>query len=149
MCSSDLTTDIRPRVVLDEWLSQGLVSLDGQDRVVLNATAYLPKPGGEEQVFFLGRNLHDHVAAGAGNVMAEDKPPFLDRAAHYDRVSPETARQIEIEARQIVDRALQDVNRMALALIDAEEAAAQPGASVGARVNVGVYIYREDGVPPA
>lgn len=138
-----VTTDVRPRALLEEWVGQGLIRLDDEDRVHLNVAAFLPDPGGEEQAFFLGRNLHDHLAAGAANVLAQGLPPFLDRSAHYDRVSPEIARRIEAEARDIVTRALWDINRSALSMIDAEKAeAAGPGTE--ARVNVGVYIYREE-----
>ena len=153
-----VTTDVRPRALLEEWVGQGLIRLDDEDRVHLNVAAFLPDPGGEEQAFFLGRNLHDHIAAGTANVLAQGTPPFLDRSAHYDRVSPETARRIEAEAREIAMRALWDINRSALAMIDAEEAGGPPspdtsrqdndeGGSVraaAARVNVGVYVYRED-----
>ena len=148
-----VTTDIRPRALLEEWVGQGLIRLDDEDRVHLNVAAFLPDPGGEEQAFFLGRNLHDHLAAGSANVLAQGTPPFLDRSAHYDRISPEIARRIEAEAREIALRALWDINRVALGMIDAaeaadgagqepERAAAEPTAA--ARVNVGVYVYRED-----
>lgn len=148
-----VTTDIRPRALLEEWVGQGLIRLDDEDRVHLNVAAFLPDPGGEEQAFFLGRNLHDHLAAGSANVLAQGTPPFLDRSAHYDRISPEIARRIEAEAREIALRALWDINRVALGMIDAAEAAGGSGQeperaaaepTAAARVNVGVYVYRED-----
>ena len=138
-----VTTDIRPRAMLDEWVGQGLVRLDDEDRVHLNVAAFVPDPGGEEQAFFLGRNLHDHLAAGTANVLAEGTPPFLDRSAHYDRVSPETARRIEEASREIAMRALQDINRLAMTMIEAEEAGAGPAPDATARVNIGVFVYRE------
>jgi hypothetical protein len=36
---SSVTRDMRPRAVLDEWLSEGVVHLDAGDRVVLSAAA--------------------------------------------------------------------------------------------------------------
>lgn len=138
-----VTTDIRPRAMLDEWVGQGLVRLDDEDRVHLNVAAFVPDPGGEEQAFFLGRNLHDHLAAGTANVLAEGTPPFLDRSAHYDRVSPETARRIEEASREIAMRALQDINRLAMTMIESEEAGAGPAPDATARVNIGVFVYRE------
>ncbi len=144
-----VTTDIRPRAMLDEWVGQGLVRLDDEDRVHLNVAAFVPDPGGEEQAFFLGRNLHDHLAAGAANVLAEGAPPFLDRSAHYDRVSPETARRIEEVSREIVMRALQDINRLAMTMIEAEEADTGPAPDAAARVNIGVFVYREGEGPAA
>lgn len=144
-----VTTDIRPRAVLEEWVDQGLVTLDEQDVVHLNVGAFVPKSGGEEQVFFLGRNLHDHIAAGADNVMADAAAPFLDRSAHYDRVSPDLARRIEADAREIANRALREINERALAMIDAEETGGGHANGDAARVNIGVYVYRAEGPPPA
>jgi hypothetical protein len=144
-----VTTDIRPRAALEEWIGLGLVGLDAEDRVHLNVDAFLPRPGGEEQVFFLGRNLHDHLAAGAANVLAEQQAPFLDRSAHYDQVSPETARRIEDVSRVVATRALAEINRLALEMIAAEEASPPQSVPPTARVNVGVFIYRDDAPPRA
>jgi hypothetical protein len=141
-----VTTDIRPRAVLDDWLAQGLIRVDEQDRVHLDVSAFLPRPGAREQLFFFGRNLHDHLAAGSANVLAPDQAPFLDRSAHYDRISHATARRIELAAREVVDRALREINATALRMIDeAEAAGVPPGADAGARINVGVFVYRDDG----
>src|SRR5262249_52862842 len=66
-----LNTDIRPRVVLDEWLRLGIAHLDDQDRVCLNVQAFIPAKGSEEMTYYFGRNLHDHIAAAAHNMMVE------------------------------------------------------------------------------
>ncbi len=138
---ASVTTDVRPRAVLDEWLSQGLATLDAQDRVHLNSAAFIPRAGGDEQLFFFGRNLHDHVAAAAANIAARDAAPFMDRSVHYDRLSPAMTRRLEDEARAISVRALVDLNRIAMELLEAEPAdTAETG-----RINFGVFVYREDG----
>lgn len=143
-----VTTDIRSRVVLDEFLARGLIEIDADDRVRLSQAAYLPAPGTDAQAFFLGRNLHDHVAAGSANILASGAAPFLDRAAHYDRLSPAVAQLIEAEARAIARRALEQLNLFAQAAIDAAanetaEERSAPDQAV-ARVNMGVYVYRDD-----
>src|SRR5208283_4403795 len=60
-----VTTDVRPRAVLVDWVSQGLVTLDADERVRLNTAAFIPRPGSTEQIFYFARNLHDHIAAAA------------------------------------------------------------------------------------
>jgi hypothetical protein len=135
-----VTKDVRPRAVLDEWLSEGLVHLDGDERVVLNVAAFIPRPGREEQLFYFGRNLHDHIAAASANVSAAGKAPFMDRSVHYDGLAVAAAEQLETLGRDAAMRLLIDINRAAMALADAHD----PPVGTTRRVNVGIYIYAED-----
>ncbi len=139
-----VTRDVRPRAVLDEWLSQGIVSLDAQDRVHLSAAAFLPQPGREEQLFYFARNLHDHIAAASANVLAPGPAPFLDRSVHYDRLPVAAAAELERLGREAAQRLLLEVNRHAMALAAVEAPAGAPTR----RVNLGVYLLAED-EPPA
>lgn len=142
---TSVTRDVRPRTVLDDWIGQGLVTLDADGRVHLSIRAYVPRPGGQEQLFYFARNLHDHIAAAAANVTAAGPAPFLDRAAHYDRLRPETAAAIEAMARQAAQDLLVRINRSALALAEADDAAGPaPDGEPLRRVNLGLYIYGED-----
>jgi hypothetical protein len=142
VCS--VTTDIRSRAVLDDWLSQGLVRMAPEDHVVLNAEAFIPRPGGQEQLFYFARNLHDHVAAAVANISAEDAAPFLDRSVHYDELAPGQARELEAFARDAAMRALLEVNRKALELVDANET---PNGQATHRVNFGAFVFSEDDTP--
>lgn len=137
---SEVTTDVRPRALLDDWINQGLAHLDDSDRVHLDVVAFLPKPGSDEQAFFLGRNLGDHIAAGSANMVADGPAPYLDRAAHYDRLSPDTARRIEAMMRAHSEQALRDINALAMAEIDRDDGADESRA----RVTLGVFVYRDD-----
>ncbi len=139
---ASVTRDVRPRAVLDDWLSQGIVSLDADDRVHLSAAAFLPQPGREEQLFYFARNLHDHIAAASANVLAEGAAPFVDRSVHYDRLAPAAAAELERLGREAAQRVLLEVNRHAMRL--ATEPA--PG-SPTRRVNFGVYLLAEDETP--
>ena len=144
-----VTRDVRPRAVLDDWIAQNIVSLDADGRVRLNEAAFIPRRGGEEQMFFFARNLHDHVAAACANVGAAGPAPFLDRSVHYDRLGPDAAAKLEAAGREAAQRMLLDVNRTALALVEAEEADGTSPASAAAarRVNLGVFLYAEDEPP--
>jgi len=142
---ANVTTDVRPRALLEEWLSQGLIRIDELDYVHLNTAAFIPRPGGEEQLFFFGRNLGDHIAAATANLTAQDRAPFLDRAVHYDGMTAETLRRLEDAARAAAMRALLEVNRLASDLADSQPAApAAPEGRASGRINFGVYIYRDD-----
>ncbi|WP_245447515.1 DUF6502 family protein [Methylobacterium sp. 17Sr1-1] len=133
---ASVTRDLRPRAVLDEWLDRGLVTLDPQERIVLSEAAFVPSGGGSQQLYYFGRNLHDHIAAAVTNIL-EEKPRFFERAVHYDGLSPELARRLEGRAREIAMEALQQANREAHAACETD-----PGGE--ARWNFGIYIYSED-----
>jgi hypothetical protein len=140
-----VTKDLRARAVLDEWLSQDLVRLDAQDRVVLNVDAFVPRPGRDEQMFYFGRNLADHVAAAAANVSAVGKAPFLDRSVHYDALPVVAATQLEAMGREAAVRMLLEINRQAMRIAEAHD----PPTGPTRRVNLGVYLFSEDEPPAA
>jgi hypothetical protein len=136
-----VTTDVRPRAVLDDLLSHGIVWVGPDDRVRLNTDAFIPRPGGEEQLFYFARNLSDHAAAAVGNITAAGLPRFLDRSVHYDRLTAAQAGQLEAFAREAAIRVLLEVNRRALELtelmLDEAETAQR-------RVNFGVYVFDDE-----
>ncbi len=115
------TSDVRPRAVLDDWLNHGIVTVDAADRVVLDTAAFVPRPGSAEQLFYFGRNLHDHMSAAAANVLARNEAPFLERAAHYDHLSPATVARLEAMGRDAARRLLTDFNRQALDMMDTND----------------------------
>jgi hypothetical protein len=141
-----VTTDIRPRAVLDDLLSHGVVVMDADDRVQLNTEAFIPRAGGDEHLFYFARNLHDHLAAAAANISAVEAPPFLDRSVHYDRLTQAQLHTLREYARAAAIRVLLDVNRLAQELTEAtpESASAESG-----RINLGVYVFDETERPAA
>jgi hypothetical protein len=140
-----VTTDVRPRAVLDDLIGHGVVTVDPDDRIHLNTDAFIPRPGGEEQLFYFARNLHDHVAAAVANIGAAGVPRFLDRTVHYDRLTPAQAEALEGYARAAAMRVLLDVNRQALELT---ESASDTDPAEQRRINFGVYVFDEN-EPPA
>jgi hypothetical protein len=137
---ASVTRDVRPRAVLDEWLDRKLVVIDDQDRAVLVEAAYVPRSGDDPQLYYLGRNLHDHIAAAVANVEAPS-PQFLERAVHYDGLTKELAEQLQQRSREVAMQALQKLNR--------EAHAASDGVPPGQwRWNFGVYVYSEEVVRP-
>jgi len=138
-----VTKDLRSRAVLDEWISQDLVRIDAQDRVILNVDAFVPRPGRDEQMFYFGRNLHDHLAAAAANVSAVGKAPFLDRSVHYDALPMAAAEQLQAMGRAAAVQMLLEINRRAMELAEAPNDTGGPTR----RVNLGVYLYSEDDLP--
>jgi hypothetical protein len=138
---ASVSTDIRPRTILDELARQGLVVQDG-DRVTLTGTALT---GGAEdhRLVFFAANLGDHLAAAAENLLAEE-PPFLERAVFYTRLTPAAVDALEARARELG----QDL----LLSLDAESRAAQEADRLDPdnteRYRFGLYFYREGADKP-
>ncbi len=132
-----VSSDVRPRAVLDEWLRLGVVEVDGDDRVHLKGDAFVPRQGFDETAYYFGRNLRDHIAASSHN-LAGDGSPLLERAVYYDKLTPDSIAVLEKLARDIGVDALVRINREALRLADGDEG--KPGA--GQRMSVGIYFYR-------
>jgi len=130
-----VTKDLRPRAVLDEWLDRKIVVIDEKGRVVLTEAAVAPSRGDDRQLHYFGRNLHDHIAAAVENVTSHPSP-FLERAVHYEGLSEDVARQLEAAARQLAMDALLAANREAQALHRSDDGGDW-------RWNFGVYVYRE------
>jgi hypothetical protein len=133
---SSVSKDIRSRVILDEWLRIGIAHLDEMDRVCLNTDAFIPENGYEEKAYYFGQNLHDHIAAGAHNLLGQ-RPPFLDRSVYYDRLSPASVAELSELSRKLGMEALVAVNKRAeiLQKQDAEKTDAVQ------RINFGVYYF--------
>ena len=138
-----VTKDMRPRAILDSWLAEGVVSIDADERVVLNEAAFVPQPGQDAQLFYFGRNLHDHIAAACANITAAGTAPFLDRSVHYDRLPADVADRLVAISREAAQKMLLEINRAALRMTDA----AEPDMLPTRRVNLGVYLYLDDDRP--
>ena len=145
---ASVTTDVRPRALLDEWLETGVATLDAEGAVCLERAAFVPRGDRGQQMFFFGRNLHDHIAAAAANVAATGAPPFLERTVHYDGLSAEASGALESAGREAAESVLLLVNRAASAIADQDDAASA-GQERRHRVNFGVYVYREEERPRA
>jgi hypothetical protein len=133
---ASITKDVRPRAVLDEWLDRRLVAINGNEEIVLLDTAFVPRGDDDRKWYYLGRNLHDHVAAAATNV-SSPAPRFLERAVHYDGLSPKLAKRLEARSRELAMDALKIANR------EANRALAKDKGGKS-RWNFGVYVYSED-----
>lgn len=136
---TSITKDVRPRAVLDEWLDRKLVSIDADDNIVLADTGFVPRGEDDNKWYYLGRNLHDHIAAAAANV-SDARPIFLERAVHYDGLSPQLARRLEARSRELAMDALKTANR------EANRALAKDKGG-DSRWIFGSYIYVEDATP--
>jgi hypothetical protein len=131
-----ISKDIRPRVVLDEWLRQGLIRVDDTDLIHLNNAAFVPREDFDDLAYYFGRNLRDHIAA-SGHNLSGDTPPMLERAVYYEKLTPQSIAELAAYTRKLAMQTLVTVNKKAFALARRDKGA--PGASH--RITFGAYFF--------
>ncbi|WP_166365786.1 DUF6502 family protein [Pseudomonas akapageensis] len=142
-CSFDalvakVSTDIRARVVLDEWLRLGVVRVDEQDQVHLEVQAFVPQKGFDEKAAYLGHNLHDHGCAAVHNLSGEGVP-FFERSVHYDALAPISVEVLREAVANEGMQALFSFNRLAAELESHDLQSLEPRQ----RITIGLYFYTE------
>jgi len=131
-----ISKDIRPRVVLDEWLRLGLIQVDDKDFIHLNSAAFVPREDFDDLAYYFGRNLRDHIAA-SGHNLSGDTPPMLERAVYYEKLTPHSIAELAAYTRKLAMQTLVAVNKKAFELARRDKGA--PGASQ--RMTFGAYFF--------
>ena len=104
--------DIRPRVILDEWIRLGVAhEEDGQ--VVIDTGAFTPERGFDEKAFFFGKNTQDHINAASHNLRGL-KPSYFDRSVYYDNLTQSSVAELGELADSLGMQALTKMNNEAL-----------------------------------
>ena len=135
---ASVNSDIRSRVVLDEWLRLGVVRFDDERRVCLNSDAFVPSEGFDEKAFYFGHNLHDHAAAATHNLLGS-QPAFLERSVHYDALSPASIQLLAGQSQELGMQVLLALNKNALAAEQNDVNDVSPRQ----RMTFGIYFYSE------
>ena len=127
--------DIRPRVILDEWLRLGIAHIEN-NKLELNTGAFTPDKGFDEKAFFFGKNLQDHISAGSENLQGRN-PPYFDRSVYYDNLSKTSVQELAQLADQLGMQALTKMNQAAL-----NKQREDNGQSLSNfRINFGIFNY--------
>lgn len=130
--------DLRPRVILDEWLRVGIVDEDQEKRLSLNVDAFVPAQGVEQKAFFLGMNVGDHLDAVTHNIQGKT-PPFFERCVYYDELSGASVAELRALVEEKAMETLKAINERAMALKARDS---EQGGGLY-RFNVGTYVYHE------
>lgn len=133
-----VSSDVRGRAMLDELLRLGAVT-EGADGIALSAGGFAPRQGFSEMTELFAANLADHAAAASANLQGQAN--FLEQAMYVDRITAQSAQDLQHSAVQAWAKALPPVLAEAQARSDAD--AGQAG-NVH-RVRFGVYFYSTEG----
>lgn len=139
---SSVSKDVRPKVILEEWLRLGIVRLEG-DQVVLKKSAFVTNKEFKEMAYYLGHNVHDHMASCVNNILANEEP-MLERSVYYACLTESSVNELNAVASKKGDELLQHLNKQAIKLYDADK----DKDDATYRMRLGVYWYQAqlDGV---
>jgi hypothetical protein len=134
-----VSSDVRPRAVLDELLRLGVVH-DSDAGVALEGSGFAPRQGFEEMSWLFAANLQDHAAAAAANLQGEGN--FLEQAVFVDQVSADSTERLHKVSVAAWKQAFKSVMQEAQQSFDADTAKPEPG-QARHRARFGVYFYSE------
>lgn len=140
------TKDFRPKVVLDEWLNAGIVTIK-ESLIYLKVDAFIPSQDIEKKIMYLGRNVGDHLAAARSNVMSDDAL-FLERSVYYDELNDASVKELNDMAREEGMKLLLKINKRALELQQRDKLSdlqsSKESIDCQKRINFGMYFFNDD-----
>ena len=137
----EVSRDKHPRSILDDWLKQGLVELDENNRIHLRQQGYTAGEDVEEKLFFAGKNIAEHLDTVSHNLSRPDQPRF-ERALYYRRLTARSVEEIEALAQQELLDALTRINRAAAQKQQQDKGLDHEAAH---SVHVGAYLSKTGG----
>ena len=134
---SSVSKDVRSRVILEEWLRLNIIRLK-DDYVVLNKSAFVTNKEFKEMAYYLGHNVHDHMASCVNNIL-EENDPMLERSVYYASLTESSVNKLKATANKKGNDLLQHLNKQAIKLYDADK----DKEDATYRMRLGVYWYQK------
>ncbi len=135
-----ISSDIRPRAVLDELLRLGMVDeADGQIRLLV--PGFVPRQGFADMAGLLRDNLHDHAAAASQNL--DGQRNYLEQSIFVDELTAESAHAVHVAAARAWRQAFRTVMRVAQDRFDHDQTHAEAQQRIH-RARFGSYFYAAD-----
>jgi hypothetical protein len=141
---ASISKDVRPRVLLDELERLGVAAQSDPDHVELLVSAFVPQKDRSQRLFYLGRNVHDHLAACAHN-LAQREPSMMEQSVYSFELSDHSVADVAEAARREWASALGRLIRVIAACEERDRLAGQ----TSRRINVGMYFFHEAADSPA
>ena len=136
-----VTSDVRPRTLLDELVRKGAATVDKKtDTITLTDTALIGGASLDDGLYFLERNVGDHIAAVAKNMLAPpEETPLVERAVFYNQLTAEDVDVLQNLSRENGIALLQEINEAALKM----QTDSSTSQNADERFRFGIYFYRE------
>ncbi|PTT20615.1 hypothetical protein DBR12_08915, partial [Acidovorax sp. HMWF029] len=138
---ASISSDVRPRAVLDELVRLGMAEEGEDGQIRLLATGFVPRQGFAEMAQLMQDNLHDHLAAASLNLEGEHN--YLEQAVFVDQLSEESAHRLHVVAAKAWRQAFKTVMTEAQARYDHDQKNT-PAGERNRRARFGSYFYAAD-----
>lgn len=146
--AQSVSRDFHSRAILDEMARLGIAEVAGEF-VRLRVERFVPDAGFAETLSYVGRNVHDHLAAAENNLRAIEagaRSPFLEQSVFADGLGDEAVRELHELSRRVWESALRRLYAMATDRLEHDRG--RPG-DKAMRMRFGVYFYAEPDTPLA
>jgi hypothetical protein len=140
---SSVSSDIRPRAVLDELVRLGIAS-ETDAGVKLLEAGLVPRQGFAEMVSLLQANVHDHLAAASANL--DEGSNFLEQAIFVDQITAQSAQHLHAVSAKAWRQAFKTVMQEATARFDHDQIHALPEDRAH-RARFGGYFFTQQEDP--
>jgi uncharacterized protein DUF6502 len=139
-----ISTDVRPRVLLDELIRLGVAAHTVRGEVQLLVYAFVPQKDRKERLFYFGRNMHDHLSACVHN-LAGQEPQMLEQSIFSFELSEASVARIA----DLTRREWKNVMSRLVNAIAACEERDRLDRRTTRRMNIGLYFFHESADSPA
>jgi hypothetical protein len=139
-----ISTDVRPRVLLDELIRLGVATHTVRGEVELLVYAFVPQKDRKERLFYFGRNIHDHLAACVHNLGGRE-PQMLEQSIFSFELSDASVARIAELTRREWKKV---ISRLVNAIADCEQRD-RLDRNTTRRMNIGLYFFHESADSPA
>jgi Family of unknown function (DUF6502) len=137
---SSISTDVRPRAVLEEMLRLGIVH-ETEAGINLLDAGFAPRQGFAEMAQLLQANTHDHIAAAADNL--DNGGNFLEQSIFVDQITAQSAQRLHAVSAKAWRTAFKTVMLEAAQRFEHDKAHATPEERTH-RARFGSYFYAQD-----
>lgn len=133
---SSVNKDVRPKVILEEWLRLSIAHME-DNYVILNQSAFVSNKEFNDMAYYLGHNVHDHIASCVNNIMNEDEP-MLERSVYYASLTEDSVNKLRTISNKKSNDLLQHLNKQAIKFYDADK----DKDDANHRIRLGIYWYQ-------
>jgi len=110
----NVSTDVRPRAVLDELTRQNMVRLEN-DKIVLQHHLIVGSSDMDQKLYSFSQNMGDHMSVAVENLLL-DPAPFLERAVYHNNLSKASVEALERDTQKLSMELLRHITARAVAL---------------------------------
>ncbi len=137
---TSISTDVRPRAVLEEMLRLGIVQ-ESEAGISLLDAGFAPRQGFAEMAQLLQANTHDHIAAAADNL--DRGSNFLEQSIFVDQITAQSAQRLHAVSAKAWRSAFKTVMLEAAQRFEDDKAHAPPEQRTH-RARFGSYFYAQE-----